>query len=247
VSDSVGPRLELSGVRSNRGGLEVLHGVSLQVRDELLAVFGLNGSGKSTLLRTIAGLTPVTAGSIRLDGFEIAGHPAHDVARNGLAFMPQNNQIFGSLTVYENLRLAGYLLPARDVRLAIDREIARFPRLVDRRDVQAQFLSGGERQMLALAKALMPGPKMLLLDEPSAGLAPVVIGAVHEVLCQVREAGFPILMVEQNVKRALEIADRAVVMYLGAVRDIVEVRGNVNALAEVRELMLGRGAGRRQS
>lgn len=237
-SDKVASRLVLDEVRCRRGGLEILHGVSFGIGNETVTVLGLNGSGKSTLLRTISGLTRNHGGSITFDGESIGGMPAHRVVGHGLAYMPQHNQVFPSATVIENLRLAGFLLERREVADLVDRQLERFPKLAARRDARAGVLSGGERQMLALAKALMTRPKMLLLDEPSAALAPAAIDDMYKVLGELRGDGVPMLMVEQNVRRALEIADRAIVLSLGRLRGIVAVGDVERTMSDVRALML---------
>ena len=225
-----------------RGGLEVLHGVDLRVGDEVVAVFGLNGSGKSTLLRTISGLTPASGGSVRFAGEDLVGRTAHDVARRGIGFMPQSRQLFGDLSVYENLRLGAYLLSRRDVQHAVDATFDRFPRLAARRRVSANLLSGGERQLLALAKVLMLRPKMVMLDEPSAGLAPAAIDELYSVIRALRDDGLPVLMAEQNVRRALEISDRAMVLYLGNVVGGITLSEVQDPLAYVHGLMLPRSS-----
>jgi branched-chain amino acid transport system ATP-binding protein len=237
------PLLVLDDVHCRRGGLEILHGISLSVGDELVTVLGLNASGKSTLLRTISGLTRTTGGTIHFDGSPIGGKPAHQVVRRGLAYMPQHSQVFASETVLDNLRLAGFLLPRARVDPLVEEQLDRFPKLAARRSAAAGVLSGGERQMLALAKSLMARPRMLLLDEPSAALAPVAIDEIYEILRGLRRTGIPMLMVEQNVRRALEVADRAVVLSLGRLRGVLDVGDIDHTLAEARRLMLPASAG----
>jgi|SRR5579859_5672346 len=234
-----GAVLSVRDVSTRRGGLEVLHAVSFDLGDELLLVVGLNGSGKSTLLRTISGLTPATRGSVTLRGKVITGLRCHQTVRLGVGFMPQTQQTFPALTVMENLRLGGYLLPNRDLRAELEHQLERLPRLRHRLQVRASALSGGERQMLALGKALMSRPDVLLLDEPSAGLSPVAVSAMFDVLAGLRADHLPILMVEQNVRRAVTIADRAMVMYLGRCQATVDPKSQADATAVLRQAMLG--------
>ena len=231
--------LRLTDVASRRGRLQVLHGVSLTLRNELLAVFGLNASGKSTLLRTVSGLTPPVAGSIEFLGKEIAGTSAHRIARLGMGFMPQDRQVFPSCTVMSNLEIAGQSVARSRLDEERERVLAYFPQLQERRNTRAVHLSGGERQMLALAMVLIRKPKVLLMDEPSAGLAPVAISAIYEVLERLREEGLPVLMAEQNVKRALEIADRAAVLVLGRCVGIIDAR-EADTVDRVKQLMMGK-------
>jgi branched-chain amino acid transport system ATP-binding protein len=233
------PLLELRDVVSRRGRLEVLHGVSLTLGDELVAVFGLNASGKSTLLRTVSGLTPAVGGSIRFDGKEIGGLSAHSVARRGVGFMPQDKQVFPTLDVVENIRVAGRLVPSRELDSEVERVLDYVPALKDRREAKARHLSGGQRQMLALAMALVRRPRALLLDEPSAGLAPTTISSIYEILGRLREERMPILMAEQNLHRALEVADRALVLVLGRNAGGLVVTNPEEALAQIKELMIG--------
>jgi branched-chain amino acid transport system ATP-binding protein len=235
ASDGV---LVLDDIRCRRGGLEILHGVSLTLSDEIVVVLGLNASGKSTLVRTISGLTRATSGTITFGGTPIDGMAANRVARLGVGYMPQHNQVFPRATVLENLRLGGFLLHRREVAGAVERELERFPKLARRRNTPAGVLSGGERQMLALAKALVPDPRLLLLDEPSAGLSPVAINDLYSVLHELRAQGIPMLMVEQNVRRGLEIADRALILALGHVKALLDVRSTPQILDVVREAML---------
>jgi branched-chain amino acid transport system ATP-binding protein len=220
--------------------MQVLHDVSFSVADEVVAVFGLNASGKSTLLRTVSGLTRATGGSIRFMGAEITGEPAHRVVRRGIGFMQQDNHVFPSLTVMQNLELGAYLLPRAERASEIERVLGYCPPLRQKGKTLARFLSGGERQMLALSKVLLLRPSLLLLDEPSAGLAPRVIGEIFDVVSQLRSEGVSILIAEQNVKRALEVADRAVVMVLGRSVATVNVE-DASAIGELRDLMT-RGA-----
>jgi branched-chain amino acid transport system ATP-binding protein len=205
--------LELSAVVTKYGAVHALNGVDISVSEgELTAVLGANGAGKTTLLRTISGLVAPSSGSIRFDGNEIAGLPADRIARMGLRHVPEHGGVIRELTVRENLRLGA----VRDAPLADVLDL--FPPLIDKVGRQASTLSGGERQMLAIGRALMGRPRMLLLDEPSLGLAPLVTAAIMRVLRDLRErTGLTVLLVEQNARSALSVAVNAYVLALGEV------------------------------
>jgi len=223
--------------------LDILRGVSLEVREhEIVTVLGPNGAGKSTLMKTIAGLVPMRAGTIRLFGTDLPGVAAHRMVRHGLAYVPQVGNVFARLSIEENLAIGAC---ARTDRAAIEEDLARmyalFPRLGERRRQPAGTLSGGERQMVAVARALMARPRVLMLDEPSAGLSPLMVGTlfakVREVR-EVRETGLSILVVEQNARAALAVSDRGYVLAEGRER----ITGDAHALLadpEVGELYLG--------
>ena len=195
----------------------IVRGTSLRVAaGEILAVLGPNGAGKSTAVKAVAGLVPVTAGIVRLDGTDITRVPAHRRLGLGMAFVPQTDNVFASMSVADNLRLAGDQLPDRhEAERQIGAMYDIFPDLVRQRRLLAGRLSGGQRQMLAIARALMVRPRLLLLDEPSAGLSPKLVSEVFERLQAIRAQGLAILLVEQNVRAALRIADRAVVLVAG--------------------------------
>lgn len=220
--------------------LDILRGISLEVRaHEIVTVLGPNGAGKSTLMKTIAGLVPVRTGTIRLFGTDLPGVAAHRMVRHGLAYVPQVGNVFARLSIEENLAIGAC---ARTDRTAIEEDLARmyalFPRLGERRRQPAGTLSGGERQMVAVARALMARPRMLMLDEPSAGLSPLMVGALFAKVREVRETGLSILMVEQNARAALAVSDRGYVLAEGRER----ITGEAHALLadpEVGELYLG--------
>jgi branched-chain amino acid transport system ATP-binding protein len=198
-------------------GLPIVRGASLDVRTgEILAVIGPNGAGKSTLIKAIAGLVPVSRGRVALGERDITSRPAHRLAHEGLGFVPQTDNVFVNLTIKENLDLAVAVLKAPHQRLAAVFDF--FPDLARQQRLLAGRLSGGQRQMLAVARALIGGPKVLMLDEPSAGLSPKLVGLVFEKLREIRSAGVSIALVEQNVKAALSIADRAIVLVEGRQR-----------------------------
>lgn len=230
--------LEIEDVYGGYGGVDILNGASLATsRGDICVIIGPNGAGKSSLMKAVFGLVKVRAGSIRFQGIEIANRRPDRVARLGIAYVPQEQNVFPSLTVQENLEMGAFL--RRDDysgRLASLYEL--FPRLAERRHQPAGTMSGGERQMVAMARALMTEPTLLLLDEPTAGLAPRFIDQTFERILDIRKLGITILMVEQNARQALTIADQGVVLVLGKDR----LRDTGPALLnnpEVGELFLG--------
>ncbi|MDX6556004.1 MAG: branched-chain amino acid transport system ATP-binding protein [Miltoncostaeaceae bacterium] len=233
------PALEADGlVGGYAPGLDILRGCSLSAGPgELVAVIGPNGAGKSTLAKAVFGLVRVREGRVRLGGEDITGWPAHEVAARGLSYVPQLANVFPTLTVQENLEVGGVLRRA-ELRGRVATLLERFPRLGERRRQRAGTLSGGERQMLAMARALMPDPRVLLLDEPSAGLAPMAVAEVFETVDAIHRAGVTVVMIEQNARRALALADRGYVLEGGQNR--VEGRGDaLLADPRVAELYLG--------
>ena len=212
--------LEVRDLRVSYGNIEVLHGISLDVGPgEIVALLGANGAGKTTTLRTISGLLRPRGGRVALDGQALTGLPAHRIVALGIGHVPEGRRIFGVLTVEENLRLGGYLM-RRDATV-LERRIAAlyetFPRLGERRGQLAGTLSGGEQQMLAIARALMLKPRLVLLDEPSMGLAPKLVRAIFGMIADICTEGTAVLLVEQNVRQALRIAHRAYVLESGKV------------------------------
>jgi len=201
------------------GKSEVLLGIDLVIkRGEIVTMVGANGAGKSTTLRSIFGLTDVRSGRIHFKGKDITGRKSHAIVPLGLAFVPQERNVFPSLSVYENLEMGAYTLPRQRIPENIDLVFGYFPRLKERREQKAGTLSGGERQMLAIGRGLMTSPDLLMLDEPSLGLAPLVVDAVFEEVLRIHERGTTVFLVEQNARRALSVADRAYVLELGQVR-----------------------------
>lgn len=197
-------------------GLSIVRGASIRVdRGEIVVVLGPNGAGKSSFIKAIAGLVPITSGKVMLDGADITAAPAHTMVRLGLAFVPQTENIFPLMSIEDNLKVAGGILPPRLLPERIAEMYALFPDLAERRKTAAGNLSGGQRQMLAVARALIVHPKVLVLDEPSAGLSPKFVGMVFEMLASIRQTGVTILLVEQNAKAALAIGDRAYVLVEG--------------------------------
>jgi branched-chain amino acid transport system ATP-binding protein len=213
------PLLIVDRLRLAYGAVVAVRDVSLEVgRGEIVAALGPNGAGKTTLLRGIAGALKPVSGSVSFDGIPLVGHPPEEILRRGVALVPEGRHVFPKLTVEENLTIGAISRRDRDrVREETDRWLQRFPILGERAHQLAGTLSGGEQQQLAIARALMSGPHMLLLDEPSLGLAPIFVDRIFELILELRREGVTILVVEQNVHRALEIADRAYVLSVGRV------------------------------
>ncbi len=235
-----GSLLKADEIHAGYGKLEILHGVSLEVRPgSIVSVIGPNGAGKSTAFKAIVGLVPPKSGRILFDGQNITGTPPYEVLRRGLAYVPQGRIVFPQMTVLENLEMGAYIQtdPAR-VREALERAYALFPVLRDRRHQLAGSMSGGEQQMVSIGRALMTTPKLILLDEPSLGLAPKIVTLIFEKLLEMKRAGYTLLVVEQNAAKALSVADRAYVLELGQNR----FEGTGQALLndpEVKRLYLG--------
>jgi branched-chain amino acid transport system ATP-binding protein len=212
--------LALSAVSAGYGSFQALFGVSLEVaRGEAVGVIGPNGAGKTTLMRVISGLIPAREGAMTLEGRTITGLPAHHVVEHGIAHVPENRRLFPALSVEENLRI-GAFIPSARARFSeqLDRVYSLFPRLKERRTQLAGTMSGGEQQMCAIARALMSRPKVLLMDEPSAGLAPLVVAQVFELVHKIRAEGLTVLIVEQNVQQVLDVVDRAYLLEVGAIK-----------------------------
>src|SRR5580765_4588464 len=212
--------LEVDSLRAGYGALEALHGVSLRAtQGEIVAVLGANGAGKTTLMRALTGLIRTRGGSVSLGGERIDRMPIERRVRHGLALVPEGRAVFGPLSVRENLVMGAYTTRARrDIDAGIERTLAYFPRLKDRLEVPGASLSGGEGQMLAIGRALMSNPRVLLLDEPSHGLAPVIVDTVFEVITRLnRDEGLTIVLVEQNAHKAMEVATTAYVLQGGAI------------------------------
>ena len=208
----------MRGLEVAYGGIRAVKGVSLEVRErELVTLIGANGAGKTTTLKALAGLIGATGGQIRYDGRDVTGLPAHALVKLGLALVPEGRGVFGRLTVVENLAMGAYTRRDSSVENDLGRMFQLFPRLAERRRQLAGTLSGGEQQMLAIARALMSRPKLLLLDEPSMGLAPLMVQKIFETIRTVAAEGVTLLLVEQNAKLALEVSSRGYVMESGTI------------------------------
>ena len=221
--------LEVQSLTAGYGSIDVLHQISLHVdASEIVAVLGANGAGKSTLLRTLVGLLHPRSGSVWFEGQRIDREPPENILRRGIALVPEGRRIFAGLTVLENLLMGAYLEPRRAViEERCSNIYKRFPVLEERRHQLGETLSGGEQQQLAIARALMSQPRLLLLDEPSLGLAPGLVHTVMDLLRDLREDGLTVLLVEQNVQEALKVADRVYVMAAGTIQiegDAAELR-----------------------
>ena len=235
-----GSLLKANGIHAGYGKLEILHGVSLVVHlQEIVSLIGPNGAGKSTAFKAIIGLVQPKSGQVLFDGQDITGLPPYEVLRRGLAYVPQGRIVFPQMTVLENLEMGAYIEtnPGR-IREALERVYALFPILRERQHQMAGSMSGGEQQMVAIARALMTTPKLILLDEPSLGLAPKFVTLIFEKLLEMKRAGYTLLVVEQNAAKALSVADRGYVLELG--RNRLEGTGQtLLSDPEVKRLYLG--------
>jgi branched-chain amino acid transport system ATP-binding protein len=234
--------LEVRGLDVFYGEAQALWDVHLTVGDaEVVCIVGPNGAGKTTLVQAVAGMLPISRGSVAIGGSDVAGQPAHIVCRSGVAIVPEGRRIFPGLTVRDNLDLGAYRQDARSAHaesLAWVHEL--FPRLAERAGQLAGSLSGGEQQMLAIARALMAKPRLLLMDEPSLGLAPVVVDGVFDAIGEINRAGVSVLLVEQDVERALEIAERGYLLSEGRI-GLHGSGADLLANAELRRSVLGLG------
>ena len=232
--------LEIKDLHVSYGGIQALRGVSLNVPDgKIVTLIGANGAGKSTLMRTISGLVKAQSGSILWNGQELLGKPIDQIVASGIAMSPEGRRVFADLTVLENLKIGAYLRKDKaETEKDLEWVYSLFPRLKERSWQSAGTLSGGEQQMLAMGRALMCKPKMLLLDEPSMGLSPLLVKEIFKIIRQVNRNGVTVLLVEQNAKMALEIANRAYVLETGKIK----MEGEAHELAnniEVRKAYLG--------
>ena len=241
MNDGPLAHLEVDGLAAGYGAFLVLRDLSLEARPGLTVILGPNGAGKTTLLKAIAGLIPRT-GRVRLDGAEIdPGAKTSDLVRRGIALVAEGRQLFPQMTVAENLELGGWLVPAAERAARLGRAFADFPRLAERRRQLAGTMSGGEQQLVAMARAMMSGPRLLMLDEPSLGLAPKMVDEMLAIVRRIADGGTTVLMVEQNVRKALATADRGYVLERGR----VVADGAAAALAGsslIRQAYLGRGS-----
>ncbi len=231
--------LNFNNVSTFYGKIQALHGVSIEVEQgEIVTLIGANGAGKSTLLMTLCGSPRAASGSIRYMGEELVGQESCDIMRKSIAVVPEGRRVFARLTVEENLAMGGFFGTREDNQEQLDKVLHLFPRLKERFDQRAGTMSGGEQQMLAIGRALMSKPKLLLLDEPSLGLAPIIIQQIFDIIEQLREDGVTIFLVEQNANQALKLADRAYVLENGR----IVMQGTGEALLtdpKVRDAYLG--------
>jgi branched-chain amino acid transport system ATP-binding protein len=234
--------LEVSGLSVRYGGIRAVKGIDLAVgQGELVCLIGANGAGKSSTLRAICGLAGAREGRVIYAGDDISAAAVHELPRKGLTLVPEGRGVFGQLTVEENLAMGAYARDDAEVARDLEQQYATFPRLKERRGQTAGTLSGGEQQMLAIARALMNRPRLLLLDEPSMGLAPKLVGKIFEIVRDIAARGVTILLVEQNARLALEIAHRGYVMESGAITLAAEAKALL-ADPRVREAYLGERA-----
>jgi len=232
--------LAVENLSVNYGAIRALHQVSCRVdQGEIVALIGANGAGKTTILNTISGIVPAINGTVSFEGEDITRLPAHLIVRKGICQVPEGRRVFARMSVQENLEMGGFILTNKsDITHGIERAFTLFPRLAERRKQAARTLSGGEQQMLAMGRALMSNPRLLLLDEPSMGLAPMLVEKIFEIVVEINKTGTTIMLVEQNASMALSIAHRAYVLETGE----VVLSGNAKELSEnpeVRKAYLG--------
>lgn len=231
--------LELTNVSAHYGAIQALDQVSVRVdKGEIVTLIGANGAGKTTLLMTVCGTPRATHGSVVFEGQDITQQPTHMIMRNGIALSPEGRRVFADLTVAENLQMGGFFLSKTEIEAGMHHVYELFPRLKERAHQRAGTMSGGEQQMLAIGRALMTKPRLLLLDEPTLGLAPLIIAQIFEIIQTIRDEGVTVFLVEQNANKALQVADRAYVMETGKV--VMEDTGlNLLTNDDVRKAYLG--------
>jgi len=231
--------LKLQNIHTHYGAIEALHDVSVEVTEgEIVTLIGANGAGKTTLLMTVCGNPRATSGTILFEGQDITQSSTHDIMRQGIAISPEGRRVFPDLTVLENLQMGGFFLSKQEIAEGVEHVYELFPRLRERATQRAGTMSGGEQQMLAIGRALMTRPKLLLLDEPTLGLAPLIIAQIFEIIKTIREEGVTVFLVEQNAHKALQIADRGYVLENGKVV-LADTGQNLLSNDDVRKAYLG--------
>jgi branched-chain amino acid transport system ATP-binding protein len=231
--------LKLEDVHTHYGKIEALHGVSVEVnKGEIVTLIGANGAGKTTLLMTVCGSPQASAGRVVLEGHDITKEPTSQIMRSGIAIVPEGRRIFAGLTVKENLHMGGFFNTKLEVRKSQEHVYELFPRLKERESQRAGTMSGGEQQMLAIGRALMSKPRLIILDEPSLGLAPLIIKQIFEIIGKLRDEGMTVFLVEQNAHQALNLADRGYVLETGRIR-LHDTGANLLVNPQVREAYLG--------
>jgi branched-chain amino acid transport system ATP-binding protein len=239
LADATGPLLELDGVHTYYGNIQALRGITLQVnRGEIVSLIGSNGAGKSTTLRTISGLLKPRLGTVRYGGRDITALPAHVIVALGICQSPEGRGVFGRMSVFENLGLGAFTRQGESLDADFERVFQLFPRLSERRKQKAGTLSGGEQQMLAIGRALMARPAVLLLDEPSMGLSPILTEQIFEIIREINAQGTTVLLVEQNAQMALNISHRGYVLQTGRII-LSDTAANLAANEQVRQAYLG--------
>lgn len=231
--------LQLRNIHTHYGAIEALCGVSLEVgQGEIVTLIGSNGAGKTTLLMTVCGSPQATSGEVLFEGQDVTRWPTHRIIRSGIAVSPEGRRVFPDLTVVENLKMGGFFSDARQLAEGLDYVYGLFPRLKDRAGQRAGTMSGGEQQMLAIGRALMSKPRLLLLDEPTLGLAPLIIAQIFDIIRTIRDQGVTVFLVEQNANKALQVADRGYVLETGKVV-LADTGANLLGNAAVQRAYLG--------
>lgn len=231
--------LKLEQVHTHYGAVEALSGVSIEVNQgEIVTLIGSNGAGKTTLMMTICGSPRASSGRVLFEGRDITGSSTHEIMRMGMAISPEGRRVFPSLTVLENLKMGAFFARRDEIEAGIEHVFKLFPRLEQRASQRAGTMSGGEQQMLAIGRALMSRPRLLLLDEPTLGLAPMIIAQIFDIIRTIREEGVTVFLVEQNANKALQVADRGYVLETGRVV-LADTGANLLANDQVRNAYLG--------
>ncbi|MDM8359677.1 ABC transporter ATP-binding protein [Pandoraea communis] len=231
--------LKLEKIHTHYGAVEALCGVSIEVKKgEIVTLIGSNGAGKTTLMMTVCGTPRASSGRVMFEGNDITACPTHEIMRMGLAISPEGRRVFPSLTVIENLKMGGFFASKDEIEAGMDHVFKLFPRLAQRGKQRAGTMSGGEQQMLAIGRALMSRPRLLLLDEPTLGLAPLVIAQIFDIIRAIREEGVTVFLVEQNANKALHVADRGYVLETGRVV-LADSAANLLANDDIKRAYLG--------